>query len=290
MQKYFYLTIFLVATGCCICLSFIEARATDSSSPGTVDTSLSQLEDRFFEHQYDSDTDIDRLNRIEEFVYGSHQSGSVNERIKRVLSTIPDDASEQDTQNTSPQPTSNNTNQPASQSHKAVTDVPQVSPSPSNAPFDYGSYPRVANLEQELLGHPYPNDSLPDRLSRLETKAYGAPSSNTDLCQRVDLLDDYAQRHDLYGDHQSINRPSTPLAFAPTKTIAPGTDDDQDSSTDIPPSRPQQEYSGGKSTFVGSAEERVSMMEAQVFHHTSTDKPLDQRLKKLEKRFSRVRT
>jgi len=301
VQKHFYFAIFLVAISCCICFCFIEARATDTATAINIDTALSQLEDRFFEHQYDSDTDLDRLNRIEDFVYGSHHTGSIDRRIKHILFTIPDEENDQTAQITpvtpiSPVtpvlPTSNHITKPAPQSKSsaATTDTKQAQTSqpPHSSPFDFGSYPRVTNLEQELLGHTYTNDSLPDRLKRLETKAYGAPSSSSDLCQRVDLLDDYAQRHDLYREHQSVSSPSTAFTFNPTTPVSHYNANAQEQPSTDPsypwPSSTQQPYTSNSGTFVGSAEERVSMMEAQVFNRTYPDKTLDQRLKKLAKK------
>lgn len=309
MQKYFYLAIFLAALSCCLCFSFIEARAADNSSSDGVNTALSQLENKYFEHQYNSDTDIDRLNRLEDFIYGTRQTGSVAGRVKHILSTILDEENDQTI--TTPQ-TSKHTNSNApianQQNDESLkNDSPpavdnnqaQSLQSPQNKAFDYGSYPRVASLERELLGRTYPNDSLPDRLKRLETKAYGAPSSSNDLCQRVDLLDDYAQRHDLYGEHQSANNLTNNLAnnrssnlpLAPTTPIGNSVNPSQEpwmtSSSDVPqtyPSNEQPTYTSNSGTFVGSVEERVSMMEAQLFQHTYPDKPLEQRLKKLAKK------
>jgi hypothetical protein len=54
------------------------------------------------------------------------------------------------------------------------------------------SYPRVAELEQTMLLHTYLGDSIRERLSRLETKAFGQPSKITDLAARVDTLNEYA--------------------------------------------------------------------------------------------------
>jgi hypothetical protein len=285
VRKYVYLVIFLVGLDCCLFITFIETQAANVSSADDVAIALSQLENRFFEHQYDSDPDSDRITRLEEFVFGRQQAGSANQRIKHLLSTIPKE--EESNQSTSIPPPTTRSN--------PVVPTKQISTQPlssvrQNPAFDYGSYPRVTNLEQELLGHTYTNDSLPDRLKRLETKAYGAPSGSSDLCQRVDLLDDYAQRHDLYGEHKSVaTPPAAAMTFNPTVPINNNYARHQLPESNDPSypwrasAQPQTTYSSS-GTFVGSAEERVSMMEAQVFNHTYPDKPLDQRLKKLTRK------
>src|ERR1700722_3692728 len=53
----------------------------------------------------------------------------------------------------------------------------------------HGKYPRVTQLEQDLLGQTYVNDPLPTRVSRLEMKQYGKVSTG-DMCDRLDKLDE----------------------------------------------------------------------------------------------------
>ena len=60
---------------------------------------------------------------------------------------------------------------------------------------DYGSYPRVTELEQQLLGSTYVKDPLPVRVARLETKEFGKSTPDDDLCDRIDKLDKIANPH-----------------------------------------------------------------------------------------------
>lgn len=55
-------------------------------------------------------------------------------------------------------------------------------------------YPHVTALEKAILGESYPNDQLADRLSRLETKAFGKPTTGQDLSDRTDALERYAEK------------------------------------------------------------------------------------------------
>ena len=56
------------------------------------------------------------------------------------------------------------------------------------------NYPHVTALEKAILGDSYPNDQLADRLSRLETKAFGKPTTGQDLSDRTDALEKYAEK------------------------------------------------------------------------------------------------
>jgi len=62
----------------------------------------------------------------------------------------------------------------------------------SNVDVGEESYPRVNELEQQLLGKTYLSEPLAQRLTRLEMKAFGKASPGADLCDRVDKLDRFA--------------------------------------------------------------------------------------------------
>ncbi len=210
------------------------------------------------EHDYPGDDEIVRLDRMEEFVFGSTQTGSLQQRLQKLLSVateFPAVKPKSAPANTVDRQRTTNDTRQTSQDHPA---------------FDYASYPRVAELEKHLLGSTYANDSLPDRLARLETKAFGRTSSSPDLCQRVDLLDQYADQHDLFHERQSMvpSAQRTPLAVAsrvnaqaqnPFATNSPnGSPDDIDG--------------------------RLGAMENLVFGHAYTSRPQSERLTHLEKK------
>lgn len=222
----------------------------------SIDKSLAQLENRFFEHPYNQDTEPDRLSRLEGFIFGSAQTGTVDERLKHILTTVPKEAD-----NPSTQPTNNSTaNMTASQ--KATS---QNSTGGELGSLPNGStYPRVTYLEQELLGRTFVGDALPTRLARLETKAFGVPSTSNDLSQRVDQLDQYADRHDLYGERRTAALPPSAQAnvIRPYAT-SPG---------------------AGQNQFSGSISERLAMMEAQEFGRTYPERSLEKRVKKLDEK------
>jgi len=55
-------------------------------------------------------------------------------------------------------------------------------------------YPHITSLEKSILEQTYPGQPLPDRLARMETKAFGSPATGKDLSDRTDALEDYAQK------------------------------------------------------------------------------------------------
>jgi len=56
------------------------------------------------------------------------------------------------------------------------------------------AYPHITRLETAILGQTYESELPLDRLNRLETKAFGAPSKETDLATRTDMLESYAEK------------------------------------------------------------------------------------------------
>lgn len=54
-------------------------------------------------------------------------------------------------------------------------------------------YPRITALEKAILGQGFVGQPLADRLSRMESKAFGSPSKSDDLSQRTDNLERYAE-------------------------------------------------------------------------------------------------
>src|SRR5262249_9534362 len=131
------------------------------------------------------------LNRLEQFVFGDKQTGSISDRVNHLKSTLAKNET-QVAPPSNPQP---------------VQPKPEAVPASANnqtasyPKFDYTSYPRVTAIEKQLLGTTYEHEALPERIARLETKAFGKVSTSDDLGQRVDTLDQYALRHDLFREN-----------------------------------------------------------------------------------------
>ncbi len=119
------------------------------------------------------------------------------------------------------------------------------------------NYPRVSELERSLLGRTYAGEPVRQRLSRLETKAYGAPSRVDDLAVRVDKLTSYAS---VYGMQPGDSMGTTSESLHGVAGLD---------------SAPQARSSGML--------ERVSAMEVKVFGHVNSNRALVQRIKDLER-------
>jgi hypothetical protein len=297
-----------------------------------IDKCLSQLENTFFEHQYENESDAKRLNRLERFIFGTTKAGSIRDRLTHILISVPaktinDHAYKTNTktndtfgggadtlqnndinQSTSADQLSNThaadrinrtedsnqvngnvQNAPFSSSGNKTTNAPiqtssanaYVDSSNSGAPFDYTSYPRVNTLEEEMLGQTFPNDTLSQRVARLETKTFGTASTSNDLCQRVDMLDKYAERHDLYGER----KPTDDLISRLSVPIGRNTDNFNSGGNLTPTSaQPNNTLPKQSAPIIGSTDELVAMMEAELYNHTYPSRRLIRRVKKLENR------
>lgn len=208
---------------------------------------LGPLELKFFAHQYDRETPAERLDRLERLVFGSVQTGSIEERVAKISQTV---------EVSTPQK-STDINPPGKE-HVVNRSQSLSSSTQSKAQADLNNvnYPRVSDLERSLLGRTYVGEPVRQRLSRLETKAYGAPSRVDDLAVRVDKLTSYAGVYGMQpGD--SLGGTSENLhglaGFDTTsQTRSPGMLD------------------------------RVSAMEVKVFGHENPNRALVRRIKDLE--------
>lgn len=222
-----------------------KAANTSSVDAKNPDVPISKLELRLFDFTYQSDSEQARLQRLENFVFGATQTGSDDERLAKLEKSVTEG--------------------------KSTTGTTQASAPPADdtAPFNYTDYPRVDQLEQQMLGRQFHADSLPVRLSRLETKAFGHPSTSNDLASRVDALDNFLNRNDIYGERNTIAQPPQ---YAPVAT-------GRYSATTAPPAPNPYLQSN-----VVSTNDRVTAIEKAVFGHDYANRSLNDRVERLEKK------
>ncbi|HEY9787613.1 MAG TPA: hypothetical protein V6D17_19655 [Candidatus Obscuribacterales bacterium] len=149
---------------------------------------LSGLENRFFEHTYAQDTVNDRLDRLEKMVFGETKQGTSEERIASLMAALPDP--ENDPTQAPPQSTSAGSDGSTDSSGQSASSTVDNQPSGDH-------YPRVDALETAMLGSTYQNEPIRQRLDQLELKAFGKQSTTLDLSDRVDRLEQYAERKHL---------------------------------------------------------------------------------------------
>jgi len=174
--------VFLVSVMSCFSIS---APTVPSDS---FNSDLSSLEDRFFMHEYADETADQRLDRLDVLVFGRVRRGSDEKRMTSLLMAVPN------VQAKSVQPSSTNTTQGTSplepeRPQLATAQPPQAA---SNESSDY--YPTVTALEQQITAKTETALPVQQRLARLETVAFGKPSTSNNLSERVDLLKQYVAR------------------------------------------------------------------------------------------------
>jgi len=155
-----------------------------SMTPAWADAApLTQLEDHFFQHTYPTDTEEDRLARLEKLVFGEAKTGDASARVSDLQKVVAEADST---------PSSGSSNS-GSGSSSSPSDSPAADANAGN-PNDSAAlagtdYPRVDELEQLILNQSFKQLPLAKRLDQLETKAFGKPSSDDDLSARTDALE-----------------------------------------------------------------------------------------------------
>lgn len=143
----------------------------NSSIALAQNTSISAIETAIFGYDYSNESDSKRIERIEDYLYGSKKSGNLNKRIENIQNDI-GFVKEQ------PKIEQNDSMPPSKpQQNKAMNLKEDASV----------EYPMVDKLEQELFKTAYKNEDIYKRLDRLEQKVFNKVSSD-DLNDRVDKL------------------------------------------------------------------------------------------------------
>jgi len=191
------LTIFLSVAGVLLSVTPVMAQ----SAPTANAPVLAKLEKKFFEHSYSSDSDDDRIGRLEKLIFGETKTGDVASRladIQKIVSTndIPSSGGGADNSSTSGQNASgaSGSGQTASNANSSGSGSSNSSSSTSSAAIPGASYPRVDALEELLLGQTNKTTSLEKRLGQLEKKAFGRTSNSDDMSARTDALEQYWQK------------------------------------------------------------------------------------------------
>jgi hypothetical protein len=170
------------------------------------DADLSSLEDKFFFHEYPGDTEDQRLDRLDQMVFGRVRSGSVEKRLTSLLLAVPDvDSKSVQTgqsiatstqQGASPfkseKPELDTSQTPAATSSSSSSSSSSDSTPATDPSNDY--YPTVTALEEQIAHKTEIQLPVQERLAHLETIAFGKPSTSNDLSARVDLLKKYVSR------------------------------------------------------------------------------------------------
>lgn len=258
---------------------------------------IAQLEDKLYEHKYPHETDDARLTRLEKFVFGAAQTGTTAERLQRLQNSISSQASAIDKLPAATDQSKKSSNQPASSRSAAESATAPADAVTSSSTFDSANYPRVTELEKDMLNATYIHEPLAQRLSRLEVKAFGTASKSNDLCERVDNLDEYAETHKIFKDHKDPLNSSTigsassspgpsgrsgifSNSFLGGRNFPSMSDSSDDDDPPAAPKAPVNPFVDG----VTGTDRRLSAMEEFVYGHNYATRPVQDRLERLEKR------
>ncbi len=148
-----------------MCCSAVSAATANGSS-------LTTLEKQLFGYEYKTDSDDARIARIETYLYGKNNQGSVSIRIKKASTDI--GLSSGDVQ-----PLPKLASKQAGATGAATPAYPKDSPEVE--------YPIVNKLETSVFKKTYTGESIYSRLDRLENKIYGSVSKDA-LSERVNKL------------------------------------------------------------------------------------------------------
>jgi hypothetical protein len=169
-----------------------------SSAPATpslnANPDISSLETRFFDHTYPQESMDARLDRVERMVFGESKTGSEQDRLTALLLAVPAAPANTAAAGQSTSPTDPSTGQPTT-ANNGQSSAGNGSQPTADVVTDSSDYPRITQLEQEILGKTFVKEPVQNRLEQLELKAFGKPSATTDLSDRTDALENYADKH-----------------------------------------------------------------------------------------------
>lgn len=158
-----------------ICIIFFNLVAMADNS------TLTTIENSIFGTEYKKETDIQRVERIESYLYGNKKSGNLQERIKIIKDDIGYSEPVVPKKKPSPQPVPSNIKNNVNPA--ATNEIPNIK---EDATVDY---PIVDRMEMEIFKTTYKNDNIYKRLDRLEEKVFNK-KSQASLNDRVDKLAD----------------------------------------------------------------------------------------------------
>jgi hypothetical protein len=169
-----------------ISLALLASNACLAVSEGdsTGDAKISQLETKFFQHDYTKDSQAARVERLEKMVFGEAKTGPLDQRLANLLKVVPTTDNIPAKTDTAEQASPGKT-VPIEQAQKPV--APQAEGG-SEPVADASQYPAVTALEKRLFGNSFSTEPVRQRLDRLETKVFGKASGSDDLSYRVDRL------------------------------------------------------------------------------------------------------
>jgi hypothetical protein len=239
----------------------------------TLNPDIASLEKRFFDHTYPNEPLDTRLDRLERMVFGEQKTGSDQARMTALLLAVPAEpaASSSQTASGSTNATGQSTAATGQTAQQTTPDSDQGDSGASEvASGDVGDYPRITQLEQEILGKTFQKEPIQNRLEQLELKAFGKADAKADLSDRTEKLEDYADKH--FPQQQRNYADTAYDGYPPTTSQYP-----QPAENGYAPIAPNPNLLPPNSTL----DQKVTWLEQQVFGATYPTQPLLDRVNRL---------
>ena len=136
---------------------------------------LTSVEDGVFGYNYKNESDVKRVERLEEYMYGAKREGTIQNRVEALqndsgITPIAKKPKQEEI-----------TNQLRNENNRIKNKRPDLKEDESV------EYAIVDKMEKELFNQTYKNENIYDRLNRLENTVFQR-TSNEDLSTRVDKL------------------------------------------------------------------------------------------------------
>ncbi len=177
---------------------------TANATATSVGQQLDQMEQQLFAHTYDGDSTQNRLDRIEKNIFGTaHDNESVDSRIQGLSQFFQPEQPQQPNNNgvaQQPDPQQYSSQQSVTSQSQSPPSVPMASTPSENSTDPWGAsqntvsesnngvqYPAISAMEQRVFHQTYEQDSLDNRLARLEKQVLGHVQNGT-LQDRTDQL------------------------------------------------------------------------------------------------------
>lgn len=143
-----------------------------------TNTNIGELETTIFGYENKSDSDVKRIEKIEEYLYGSKKQGTINNRVE----TIKNDIGYVDKEEVLK---AERQQREEIRRQNELKEIERIKSVKEDSTVDY---PVVDNMEQTIFNKNYKQETIYSRLDRLETKVFNKTSPKLALNDRVDNL------------------------------------------------------------------------------------------------------
>ncbi len=178
-------------------LSLICILINNPCQSTSLSVDLNSIEKHYFGREYTNNKTTQRLNRLEELLFGQIQQGSIDERESNILKIYEKNIVSSKTPKVS-HPLNSIANPHRKAENSAVTDNSSSAPTNANSNPSPSKtsvckkYPKITFLESKILKKTYTYQTPELRLDRLENTVFGKANDKLSIDKRISLLNKVA--------------------------------------------------------------------------------------------------